>query len=147
MKTLTRFPSPRTMRQHPLRLLSAGLHAALLSAPLYGIFLVLFLSGCIREELTAPAPGTGRTVIVNYSFDTPQTRAAATGAEREVKDVAICFYNADDANPNNETYVDCQSVSVSSSIGGSSGSFPLPLPNGILEGKKYKLILIGNYKK
>lgn len=147
MKTLTRFPSPRTMRQHPLRLLSAGLHAALLSAPLYGIFLVLFLSGCIREELTAPAPGTGRTVIVNYSFDTPQTRAAATGAEREVKDVAIFFYNADDANPNNETYVDCQSVSVSSSIGGSSGSFPLPLPNGILEGKKYKLILIGNYKK
>lgn len=141
MKTQTRFPSPRTMRQHPLRLLSAGLHAALLSVPLYGIFLALFLSGCIREELTAPTPGTGRTVIVNYSFDTPQTRAAATGAERVVKDVAIFFYNADDADPNNETYVDCQSVSVS------SGSFPLPLPPGILEGKKYKLILIGNYKK
>ena len=147
MKTLTRFPSPRTMRQHPLRLFPAGLHAALLSAPLYAIFLALFLSGCIREELTTPAPGTGRTVIVNYSFDTPQTRAAATGAEREVKDVAIFFYNADDTNPNNETYVDCQSVSVPSSIGGSSGSFPLSLPPGILEGNKYKLILIGNYQK
>lgn len=113
------------------------------------LFFVLFaflLAGCIREEM-APPPGTGRILTVSYSFDTPQTRTAATGAEREVKDVAIFFYNADDSSPNNETYVGCQSVTVPSAVGGSSGSFPLPLPPGILQGNQYKLLIIGNYKK
>lgn len=108
------------------------------------LFSVL-LAGCIQEEI-APNAGTGRVLTVNYSFDTPQTRATATGAEREVKDVAIFFYNADDTNPTNETYVDCVTTTVPSESG-STGSFPLPLPTTIVQGNKYKLIIIGNYNQ
>lgn len=104
------------------------------------------LAGCVRDDMTPQTGGAGRVFTVSYSFDTPQTRAAATGAECEVKDVAIFFYNADDTNPANETYVDCQSTNIPGGSG-SSGSFPLPLPTTIVQGNKYKLIIIGNYNR
>lgn len=109
------------------------------------LFIALF-AGCVRDEMTPQTGGAGRVLTVSYSFDTPQTRATATGAEREVKDVAIFFYNADDSNPTNETYVDCTTTSIPSESG-SSGSFPLPLPAKIVQGNKYKLIIIGNYNQ
>lgn len=110
------------------------------------LFFSVLLSGCIREEIAQKKGGARRVLTISYSFDTPQTRVPATGAEREVKDVAIFFYNADDTTPANETYVGCQGVTVPEG-NGSSGSFPLPLPPTIIQGNKYKLIVIGNYNK
>ena len=110
------------------------------------LFFTVLLSGCVRDELMPKTDAAGRVLTVNYSFDDPQTRAAATGAEREVKDVAIFFYNADDANPAGETYVGCQAVIVPEGSG-SSGSFPLPLPATIIQGNTYKLVVIGNYNR
>lgn len=102
------------------------------------------LTGCVRED-TPEVDTAGHVFNISYSFDDPQTRVIATGSERQIKDVAIFFYNAND-DPEQETYVDCQAVKMSPGSS-SPGSFPLPLPGTILPGSKYRLIVIGNYKE
>lgn len=109
------------------------------------ILFSVLLAGCVRED--APeVNATGRVFNISYSFDDPQTRVTATGSERQVKNVAVFFYNAGDGSPDSETYVDCQAVKISAGSA-SAGSFPLPLPGTILPGSKYKLIIIGNYQE
>lgn len=114
-------------------------------APLFPIILFCLLTGCIRPDFPETEAAT-RVFNINYSFDAPKTRAASTVAERELKDVAVLFYKADDRNPDNETYVACQAIDMPQGST-SSGSFPLQLPEGIKQGEKYKLIIIGNYDK
>lgn len=116
-----------------------------LRAVLLCLLLPAAFGGCTLEDARLEVPASGRVYTVSYSFETPLSRAAATGPEKEVRDVAVFFYKADE-DPANESYIDCQSVTVPEG-GGTAGSFPLPLPPTILQGQKYRLLVIGNYKK
>ena len=139
MKTTVPIFPLSVMRRCSTRFLAVGFSIVSIT-----LTIVMALTGCVADDLTTPIT-TGRVFTVNYSFEGAQTRVAATGAEKEMTDVAVLFYRADDSNPSNETFVDYEQVNIVS--GNPSTSFPLPMPGGIVQGSKYKLIIIGNYNK
>lgn len=140
MKTVIPFsPLPAMNRKYTIRLCTAKFPVILFPV----ILLSAFLTGCIRQEFREPNLPKDRTFTLNYSFDRPQTRGvAANGNEKTVNDVAFIFYKAED-----ESYVTNQTVTIPGGSGSTTGSFPLQLPEKIVQGTEYKVIIVGNYAR
>lgn len=97
--------------------------------------LITTTTGCVREQDDL-RPGKG-AFSLNYTFDDIHTMGvSAQSNERVVNDACLIFYKEAD-----NSYVAHSTAVVNSGV----GSFSLTIPDAIIAGDKYRVLVVGNY--
>lgn len=99
------------------------------------------MSACVRETFDTPGLGKGK-FKVDYSFDDIRTMGvSAESAEKKVENAYFVFYNASGGE-----YVAHQRGDISPDNGG-TGSLSLAMPDEVIPGSQYQVLVVGNYDK
>lgn len=104
--------------------------------PLPLLFAIMAVtSSCVKEQDDL-RPNKGQFTI-SYSFDNIQTMGVtAQSNERVINDACLIFYKKAD-----DSYVAHSTAVVNSGV----GSFSLTIPDAIIAGEQYRVLVVGNY--
>lgn len=98
------------------------------------LILITTTISCIKQQDDL-IPDKGK-FFINYSFDNPQTMGIpALINEQVLNDACLIFYKEDGS------YVTHSTTEVYSG----SGSFPITIPDEIITGERYHVLVVGNY--